>query len=82
MLRDIQQLYDKLLHTCSATPQGKAFLTGLEEMLGYCSTKPFLLHRARDHVNKDLDWWSQFLQVGYMSQAIHPATTIQPPLFL
>jgi hypothetical protein len=42
ILQDIQQLYGKLLHTCVAVPQGRAYLTSLEGMLAYCRDKPFM----------------------------------------
>jgi hypothetical protein len=79
-LRDVQELYGKLLHTCSAVPRGRAYLTTLESMLSTCGIKPFLPHRAGKNVSADLDWWSALLQAGGASRPIYPALPIKNPL--
>jgi hypothetical protein len=79
-LQDVQELYGKLLHASSAAPQGRAYLTSLEEMLSTCSTKPFLPHRAGKSVAQDLEWWSSLLQSGGVSRPIYPPLPPQDPL--
>lgn len=64
MLQDTQQLFGKLLHTCSVLPAGRAYLTGLERMLKTGADKPFLPHRPDKAVRKDLEWWVSALQRG------------------
>jgi hypothetical protein len=80
VLQDVQELYGKLLHACAAAPRGRAYLTSLEEMISYCGKKPFLPHRAGDHVSNDLDWWSLLLQSGGVTRPIYPATKPSNPL--
>jgi hypothetical protein len=80
VLQDVQQLYGKLLHACTAVPHGKAYLTSLEEMLSYCGAKPFMLHRPGKHVAEDLEWWSLLLQSGGVKRTIYPALALTNPL--
>jgi hypothetical protein len=80
ILQDVRELYGKLLHASEAAPQGRAYLTSLEEMLSHCAAKPFLPHRAGDRVAKDLDWWSDILQSGGVSRPIYPAVELKNPL--
>lgn len=75
-LQDIQQLYGKLLHACAAATQGKAYLISLEEMLSFCSTKPFTPHRPGKHMTEDLEWWSLLLQSGGISKPIYPTAPL------
>lgn len=79
-LQDVQELYGKLLHASAAAPRGRAYLTSLEEMIAYCGKKPFLPHRAGEHVDKDLNWWSLLLQSGGVSRPIYPTAKLSNPL--
>jgi hypothetical protein len=80
VLQDVRELYSKLLHTSSAAPQGRAYLTSLEDMLSTNGAKPFLPHRAGKSVSKDLDWWSDLLQSGGVVRNIYPTSQPQNPL--
>ena len=44
VLKDVQLLYDKLLHVALVLPRGHAYLTGLEHMLSLCVSRPFMPH--------------------------------------
>ncbi|OJA19459.1 hypothetical protein AZE42_05674 [Rhizopogon vesiculosus] len=79
ILQDVQELYGKLLHTCSVIPQGRAYLMSLESMLSICGAKPFVPHRPEKHVAEDLDWWSSLLQSGGASRPIYPLPTLKNP---
>jgi len=79
VLQDVQELYGKLLHACSAAPRGRAYLTSLESMLSICGAKPFLPHRAEKHVAEDLDWWTSLLQSGGASRPIYPPLPLTNP---
>lgn len=77
ILQDVQELYGKLLHACEVVPRGRAYLTGLEDMLSHCHNKPFLPHRAGSKVADDLNWWSLLIQSGGVTQPIVPTTKLQ-----
>lgn len=72
VLRDVEELYGKLLHACAALPCGRAYLTGLEAMLKTGSLKPFMPHRAHKKIADDLDWWTDKLQNGDVQRPISP----------
>ena len=76
-LKNVQELYGKLLHAASVLPQGRAYLTGLESMLSTCAKKPFVPHRPDTGLNQDLGWWLNKLKSGAVIRPIQP-----PPLFL
>lgn len=44
-LGNVEQLYGKLLHTCTIIPEGRANITGLESMLGIFHHSPHKPHR-------------------------------------
>lgn len=76
VLRDVQRLYGKLLHTCLVVPAGRAYLTTLETMLGVCSSSPFVPHHPVRHLDEDLKWWSAKLSLSFVGRPI----TQPPPL--
>lgn len=80
ILQDVQELYGKLLHACSAVPRGRAYLTNMEKMLSICGAQPFLPHRAEKNIAADLDWWSSLLQSGGVSRTIYPPLPLENPL--
>ena len=51
-LKHVQELYGKLLHVLAILPQGHAYLTGLEAMLGTFANRPFTLY----HPDKCYFW--------------------------
>ena len=76
-LQDVQELYGKLLHACSAVPQGRAYLIHLETMLSTCGPRPFTPHQADKLLAQDLDWWSTLLQSGGVSRSIRARSDIK-----
>jgi hypothetical protein len=60
-LAHVQKLYGKLLHACLVIRQGRAYLTGLEAMLGICHNRPFVPHSAVRGIDEDLVWWDATL---------------------
>ena len=58
-LKNMQELYDKLLHAASILVQGWAYLVGLEGMLSTCAKRPFAPHHPSNSIAKDLKWWCQ-----------------------
>jgi hypothetical protein len=78
-LQDVQELYGKLLHTCSVVPRGRAYLTGLESMLSTCSKDPFKPHRPDKCIAADLDWWTNVLQSGLAVRHITPPPALLNP---
>lgn len=73
-LNDVQKLYGKLLHSSLVLPAGRAYLTGLETMLGIYGTNPFLPRHAPKSIQVDLQWWSSRLSLEFMGRPI-PAPT-------
>ena len=61
-LKNVQEIYGKLLHTASVLLQGCAYLTGLESMLVTCAKKPFIPHHLDTGLNQDLSWWLEKLK--------------------
>jgi hypothetical protein len=62
VLKDVQQLYGKLLHASAALREGRPYLTGLERMLKVCSDRPFMPHCPVKSIADDLLWWDECLQ--------------------
>jgi hypothetical protein len=73
VLKDVQQLYGKLLHASAALREGRAYLTGLERMLKVCSDRPFMPHRPVKSIADDLLWWDECLRSDRVKLSIPPA---------
>ena len=59
-LKNVQELYGKLLHAASIIPQGCTYLTGLESMLLMCGKNPFLplsKHITKNAKSRDHNRW-------------------------
>jgi hypothetical protein len=69
-LQDIQKLYGKLLHASLVLPAGRAYLTGLEAMLGIFGDSPFMPRRAPATVRPDLEWWATQLSKPFLGRPI------------
>jgi hypothetical protein len=69
-LKDVQQIYGKLLHACHIVPQGRVYLTTLETMLGLFTHCLFALRRAVKGVTSDLEWWASLLIQPKLQRAI------------
>ena len=72
VLKDVQQLYGKLLHASAVIPKGCAYLMSLERMLKVCSDKPFMLHHSVKAVANVLLWWDEQLRNGWVSLPLSP----------
>lgn len=60
-LQDAQRLYGKLLHTCLIAPEGRAYLTELEGMMGLFHDSPHKPRHPPRHTDRDLLWWIRTL---------------------
>ena len=69
-LRDVQKLYGKLLHASLVLPPGRAYLTGLEAMLGLFGNNPFMPRHAPVAARPDLEWWSTQLSKQFLGRTI------------
>ena len=74
-LKNVQELYGKLLHAAFILLQGCAYLTGLESMLATCAKKPFVPHRPDEGLNQDLNWWLDRLNSGNIIRSIRPPSS-------
>ena len=74
-LKNMQEIYRKLLHTASILLQGRAYLTGLESMLATCAKKPFVPHCPDTGLDQDLNWWLNKLKDRAV---IHSTSANQP----
>jgi hypothetical protein len=69
-LKDVQELYGKLLHASLVVPVGRAYLTNLEAMLGLFNNSPFVPHHAPRDTAYDLNWWKDILSSPILSRPI------------
>ena len=69
-LQDVQKLYRKLLHTCLIIPEGWAYLTKLESMLGIFHDTPDKARHPPRHTDYDLLWWLQTLSKPFLTREI------------
>ena len=69
-LDDTRKLYGKLLYACLIIPQGRAYLTNLEKMIGTFNGRPFVPHRPPKHLHEDLAWWQTVLSLPSLSREI------------
>ncbi|KAF4622148.1 hypothetical protein D9613_009325 [Agrocybe pediades] len=69
-LDDVQQLYGKLLHASLVIPEGRAYLTGLETMLGSYGDSVLSSRHPPRSICGELDWWSASLRNSSLSRPI------------
>ena len=69
-LQDVQKLYGKLLHTCLIIPEGRAYLTKLESMLGIFHDTPDKPRHPPRHTDYDLLWWLRTLSKPFLTREI------------
>lgn len=60
-LEDTRKLYGKLLYTCHIVPQGRAYLTNFEKMMGIFHERPFTPRHPPKQLTDDLTWWHLLL---------------------
>lgn len=81
-LEQTQKLYGKLLHASLVLPAGRAYLTGLERLMGSFDKNPFIPHLAPRHTAADLSWWLNVLSSPKVSRPIPgPAPVIDVGAF-
>ena len=69
-LEDTRKLYGKLLYTCHIIPQGRAYLTNFEKMIGTFHNRPFTPRHPPKAISEDLTWWHEILTQPTISRAI------------
>ena len=75
-LEDVERLYRKLLHTCLIVPEGRAYLTKLEKMIGIFHDSPFKPRRPSHQTDTDLLWWLRTLSKPTLSREIPGAQEV------
>ena len=75
-LQDVQKLYGKLLHTCLIVPEGRAYLTKLENMLGIFHDTPNKPRHPPRHTDNDLLWWLRTLSRPILTREIPGAQEV------
>jgi len=75
-LLEVQKLHGKLLHATLVVPEGRAYLTNLETMLGTFNDRPFVPHTQPRDTECDLEWWKQLLCLPTISRPIPKPTPI------
>ncbi|KAL5487503.1 hypothetical protein ACEPAI_5611 [Sanghuangporus weigelae] len=78
-LKDVQELYGKLLHASHVLPAGRAYLFGLESMLPTYGDRPDCPHRPARSIRAELEWWTAQLSSLNVSRRI-PSTDEFPEL--
>lgn len=61
VLKEVQGLYGKLRHATLVVPRGRAYLSGLESMLGSGTNSPFVPHTPPRETHVELQWWTTIL---------------------
>lgn len=69
-LEAVRKLYGKLLHTYLLVPAGRAYLTGLETMLGCFGDNALAKRHPPRSVRPDLEWWRALFCSGTISRPI------------
>ena len=69
-LDDVQRLYGKLLHTCLIVPEGRAYLTKMEKMMGVFHETPHKPRRPPRHTDNDLLWWLRTLSKPILTREV------------
>ena len=75
-LEDVERLYGKLLHTCLIVPEGRAYLTKLEAMIGIFHGSPHKPRHPPRHTDADLLWWLRTLSKPSLSREIPGAQEV------
>ena len=75
-LEDVQKLYGKLLHTCLVIPEGRAYLTKLERMLGVFHNTPHKPRHPPRCTDNDLLWWLRTLSKPTLTREVPGAQEV------
>jgi len=60
-LEDVQKLHGRLSHASLTIPEGSAYLTSLQAMLGIFGSNPFMPRTPPCGLTADLQWWCNAL---------------------
>ena len=74
--QDVQKLYGKLLHSCLVVPEGRAYLTKLEKMLGIFHDSPNKPRHPPRHTDDDILWWLRTLSLPTLTREIPGAQEV------
>ncbi len=69
-LQQIQLLHGKLIYTMLVVPAGRPYLVQLEAAMAVAAKHPYIPHAPPKWLTADLDWWSNRLRRGPLSQHI------------
>ena len=69
-LEDTRKLYGRLLYTCHIIPQGRAYLTNFEKLMGTLFERPFTPRHQPKPLEEDLAWWQKILTRPSLSRDI------------
>jgi hypothetical protein len=69
-LEEVQKLCGKLRHTSLIIPEGRAYLTNLEAMLGIFGDNPHMPRTPPRGTHRDLVWWEQILSCAVLYRSI------------
>ena len=75
-LEEVESLYGKLLHTCLIVPEGRAFLTNLESMIGIFHDSPHKPRHPPRRTDVDLLWWLRTLGKPVLTRDIPGAQEV------
>lgn len=75
-LLEVQQMYGKLLHATLVIPEGCAYLTGLESMLGIFGESPHKPRSPPSSVCFELEWWCATLSCPILDCSIPGPITV------
>ena len=78
-LEEVQKLYGKLRHTSLVVPEGRAYLTNLESMLGIFGNRPFMPRTPPKQTPVDIEWWCQKLSEPQVERRIPGPCTLCDP---
>lgn len=76
-LNQVQKLYGKLLHASAVHKPARAYLTGLEAMLGIFQDSPFKPRHPPKGTKEDLKWW-----LSHLSSPHPPLPLVNPDSFV
>lgn len=78
-LHEVQKLYGKLLHATLVLPAGRAYLTGLEAMLGVFHDRPHKPRTPPSGTPAELDWWADHLARAVVDRPVPGIVSVLDP---
>lgn len=80
-LAETERLHGKLQHTTLVVPEGRAYLTNLERMLGIFRDQPFKPRHPPKGTHDDLTWWLRCLQSSPSRPVPGPLPIVDLPAY-